>query len=66
MRRYDVGITEGQICPVVAGGPRPRSVDLVGVEARDEQAAIAVAEDLWRTRHGDEPPSALIGISRAY
>jgi hypothetical protein len=41
-------------------------VDLAAVTARDEKHAIERAETEWRERYGDEPPSALIGISRPY
>jgi hypothetical protein len=66
MARYDVGINEGRICPVIAGAPEPRSVDLIEAWAEDEKAAIAVAKQVWRMRYRSEPPSALIGISRPY
>jgi hypothetical protein len=66
MRRYNVGVGEGRIVPFVVGAPEPRRVDLVGVEAHDDQDAFAKVRDEWRARYGDEPRSALGGISPAY
>jgi hypothetical protein len=66
MKRFDVGITSGTTWSPAGAAGAPRRVDLVGVTARDEKHAIEQAENEWRNRYGDEPPSALIGISRAY
>jgi hypothetical protein len=66
MKRFDVGISSGTICSPAAAAVDPRRVDLVGVTANDEKHAIEKAKTEWRKRYGDEPPSALIGISRGY
>jgi hypothetical protein len=66
MKRFDVGIYDGHIVPVVSTAPEPRHMALVGVAARNEREAIARTEDQWRLLYGDEPPKALIGISWPY
>ncbi len=66
MKCFDVGISSGTTCSPAGAAHEPSRVDLVGVTARDEKHAIEQAEKEWRERYADEPPSALIGISRPY
>jgi hypothetical protein len=56
--RYDVGISDLQHDP-------PRHLDTT-VEAYDRDQAMSAAEDLWRRKYGDEPPSGPRGSSRGY
>jgi len=66
MGRFDIGMSEGRHEPSIAGAREPRRLDLTGVEARDEQHAVAILKDEWRQRNGNEPPSPMIGISWRY
>jgi len=66
MKRFDVGISSGTIWSPAGAAVEPRRVDLVGVTATGEKHAIEKTGDEWRKRYGDEPPSALIGISWPY
>jgi hypothetical protein len=65
-KRYDVGIGDGRLEPRIDESDKPRRLDLVAVVAQDEQNAIAKLMSEGRTRYGDEPPRALVGISHAY
>jgi hypothetical protein len=64
VRRFDIGGSAG----TAVGGvlEPPRRLSLNGLEARDDQDAVAKLAAEWRVRYGDEPPKALIGMSRAY
>jgi hypothetical protein len=63
---YNVGVSEGRVCPAAGAATDPRRLDLVGVEARDEREAIAKLRGAWRALYGDDLPTELIGISQAY
>jgi hypothetical protein len=62
--RWDPGIHEG--CPTRGPQGAAKSVALVGIVAASDAEAIAILTDAWRTKYGDEPPSALIGLSHPY
>lgn len=66
MRRYDIWMSEGRVEPAIPGAREPRRLDLIGVEADDEQDALAKLRTEWRAQRGDELATPLIGISRAY
>ena len=66
MGRFDVGMSEGRIEPPTTGSREPRRLDLTGVEACNEQDAIAKLKATWFARYGDHPESPLVGISWRY
>ena len=62
MHLWNGGIHEGH--PVGGNEARiPRSLDRVGIVAVGADDAVAQLKDEWRACFGDEPPSALIGVS---
>ncbi len=63
---WDGGIYEGQPSPLPVGATKSRSLALVGIAARSADDVVATLKAEWRARFGDQPPSALIGVSGPY